>query len=330
MNRRIFSRSGFRFLARASALAGTVAAVSVCGGQDKFGTGPNGADTQAPAMQVSVPGAVADTLIEASDSLRLSVVSADNVRLASIHLSVTGLGSLVLSVVFDTTFATTGTAITTFSQGFIVPLPATAAGQRMAVNATATDAAGNVTAVNDTVHVNDTQAPVTTLLSPTTLTVRIGSGDTIHVLAKAIDPSGIRYLGARLYDTTALGAVVTLAADSLIYTSRVTTRLDSFKIVVPATVAGVHLLQVFAADSSPNQNKGVSTLLHATVLDIQAPTDTILGPSLVDTLVSAGDSVFLRFRIRDNTGVAVDSIDGFALHGDSSLGTAFEVPRFAL
>ena len=330
MIRRIFGRSDIRFLARLSALAGTVVAVSVCGSQDKFGsTGPT-VDTQAPAMQVSVPGAVADTLVEASDSLRVSLVSADNVRLKTIHLSITGLGTFVLSVVYDTSFATTSAAITTFSQAFVVPLPATAAGQRMAVNATATDAAGNVTAVNDTVRVNDTQAPVTTMLSPATPTVRVGSGDTIHVLAKAIDPSGIRYLGARLYDTTTLGKIVTLAADSLIYTSRVTTRLDSFKIVVPASLAGTHLLEVFSSDSSPNFNKGFSSVVVATLVDIQPPTAAIVSPALVDTAVSAGDSVLLVFRLRDNVGVVIDSIDGFALHGDSSLGTAFEVPRFSV
>ncbi|MGD0483644.1 MAG: hypothetical protein ABSB58_03205, partial [Gemmatimonadales bacterium] len=329
MIRRILGRSGIRFLARVSALAGTMVAVSVCG-EKKFGTptGPN-ADTQAPAVQVIVPGAVADTLIEASDSLRLTLVTADNVRLSTVHLSVTGLGTFVLSVVFDTTFLTTSTAVTTFSQAFVVPLPATAAGQRMVINASATDASTNATTVTDTVRVNDTQPPTTTLLTPAA-NILVGSGDTIHVLARATDPSGIRYLGARLfYRDTVLGNVVTLAADSLIYGSRVTTRLDSFKVVVPATLKpGSYLMQAFAADSSPNFNKGVTTPdLTVATRDIRPPTGTFTNPPL-DSQVVAGDTLTLRFHPSDNVGVVSVALRGYALRGNPALGPVDTVLRF--
>jgi len=330
MMRRNSGRFGIRFLARASALAGTVLAVSVCGTQDKFGstTGPN-ADTTPPVVQINLPGAVADTLVEATDSLQITLVSADNVRLKTVHLSVTGVSPLVLSVVFDTSFAVSATAVTTFTQPFVVTLPATAAGQRMVISATATDASANATTVTDTVRVNDTQPPVTTLLTPAA-SVLVGSGDTIHVLARATDPSGIRYLGARLfYRDTVLGNVVTLAADSLIYLGRVTVRLDSFRIVVPAALKpGGYLLQAFAADSSPNFNKGVSTPdLTVATRDIRPPTGTFSNPPL-DSQVVAGDTLTLRFHASDNVGVVSVAFRGYAQRGNPALGTDSTVLRF--
>jgi len=326
MNRRGSGRSPIRFFARASALAGTVLAVSVCSTSDKFGspTGPT-SDTTPPAVQVILPGGSSDTLIEIADSLKFNANATDNVTLDTVRVTVTGLGTFVLTV--DTTIAFKATT-TTFTAGFVIPLPQNAAGQRIEITVAAVDGATNRATVSDTVHVNDTQAPVATILTPSSA-VLIGSGDTIRVLAKAVDPSGIRILGARLfYRDTVLHNVVSLAADSLVYSARLTARVDSFKVIVPATLKpGNYLLQVFAADSSPNYNKGASADLAVAVRDVQAPAGVILNPP-VDSQVVAGTPVTLILHVLDNTGVVSVVLRGYSQRGSPALGTDTTVLRY--
>lgn len=325
MIRRSSGRFGLRFLARASALTGTVLVVSVCG-EKKFGTptGPN-VDTTPPVVQVILPGGASDTLIEIADSLKFNANATDNVKLDTVHVTVTGLGSFVLT--FDTT-VTFKTTTTTFTQGFIVPLPQNAAGQRIQITVAAVDGSTNRNTVSDTVHVNDTQAPLTTMLTPAAA-VLIGSGDTIRVLAKATDPSGIRYLGARLFSRdTVLRRVISLAADSLVYGTRLTARVDSFRVIVPATLKpGSYLLQVFSADSSPNYNKGASADLAVAVRDVRPPTGTFLNPP-ADSQVVAGTAVTLLLHASDNTGVVSVTLRGYSQRGSPLLGTDTTVLRF--
>ncbi len=327
MIRRLSGKSPIRFFARASALAGTVFVVSVCS-NDQWGspTGPGPtSDTTPPTVQVILPGGASDTLIEIADSLKFNANATDNVTLDTVHVTVTGLGTFVLTI--DTTFAFTATT-TTFTAGFVVSLPQNAAGQRIEVTVAAVDGATNRATVRDTVHVNDTQAPVTTLLTPSSA-VLIGSGDTIRVLAKAIDPSGIRILGARLfYRDSVLHNVVSLAADSLIYSARLAARVDSFKVIVPPTLKpGDYLLQVFAADSSPNYNKGASADLAVAVRDVLAPTAVFLNPP-ADSQVVAGTSVTLRLHASDNTGVVSVVLRGYSQRGNPALGTDTTVLRY--
>jgi hypothetical protein len=320
-------RFPLRFLARLGALAGTAVAVSVCGSQDRLNSGgptAPGTDATPPVVQIILPS---DTLVEIADSLKFTINATDNSKLKAAHVSVTGLGTFALVVSKDTTFAV-GTTVTTYTQAFVVPLPANAAGQRIAINATATDGSDNVTPLTDTVRVNDAQPPVVTMLSPTA-SVAVGSGDTIHVLARATDPSGIRYLGARLFvRDTVLGRIQSLAVDSLVYAGRVTTRLDSFRIVVPASLApGNYILQTFSADSSPFFNKGASPDLAVTVRDIRPPTGTFNVP-VVDAPIGAADTLFVSFHATDNVGVASVRFRGYGMRADPLLGPPDTTLRF--
>ena len=320
-------RVPLRFLARLGALAGTALAVSVCGSQDRLasgGTTAPGADATFPVVQIILP---TDTLIEIADSLKFTVNATDNAKLKSAQVTVVGLGTFVLAVSKDTTFVV-GTTVTMYTQAFVVPLPTNAAGQRIAISATATDGSDNVTTHTDTVRVNDAQPPVVVMLSPTA-GVAVGSGDTIHILARATDPSGIRYLGARLFvRDTVLGRVQTLAVDSLLYTSRQYMRLDSFRILVPTSLTpGNYILQVFSADSSPSFNKGASADLAIAVRDISAPTGTFNAPA-VDAPIIAGDTLTVSFHATDNVGVVSLRFRGYGVHADPLLGPPDTTLRF--
>ena len=321
-------RLSLRFLARLGALAGTAVAVSVCGTQDRLSSGgptAPGTDATPPVVQIILP---TDTLIEIADSLKFTINATDNAKLKSAHVGVTGLGSFALAVSTDTTFVVGTTAVTMYTQAFVVPLPPNAAGQRIAISASATDGSDNVFTLTDTVRVNDAQPPVVTMLAPTA-GVAVGSGDTIHVLARAIDPSGIRYLGARLFvRDSVLGRIQSLAVDSLVYASRVTTRLDSFKIVVPTSLSpGSYILQAFSADSSPFYNKGASPDIAVAVRDVRPPTGTFNGPAL-DSQVVAGDTLPISFRASDNVGVVSVTFRGYGLRRDPLGGPAVEIRRF--
>jgi hypothetical protein len=320
-------RSPLRFLARLGALAGTAIAVSVCGSQDRFNPGgptAPGTDATPPVVQIILP---TDTLIEIADSLKFTVNATDNSRLKSAQVTVAGLGTFALAVSKDTTFAV-GTTITMYTQAFVVPLPTNAAGQRIAISVTATDGSDNVTTFADTVRVNDAQPPVVAMLSPTA-GVAVGSGDTIRVLARATDPSGVRYLGARLFvRDTVLGRIQSLAVDSLVYASRVTTRLDSFRIVVPASLApGNYILQAFSADSSLFVNKGASADVAVTVRDVRPPTGTFNVPAL-DAPIGARDTLFISFHATDNVGIASVRFRGYGMRADPLLGPPDTTLRF--
>jgi len=331
MNRHSDRRLGIRFLARLAALAGTALAVSVCGEQGRFGgggvVGPTG-DTDPPLVQLVLPGGAADTVVDITDSLRFSAVATDNVRLKSLRVQVGGLGFVMDTIPTDTTFSTSSAA-TSCTKSYSIPLPANSAGQRIILSIVAVDGSDNVGLFSDTLRVNDGQPPVITMTSPTA-SVRVGAGEDLTVIARAVDPSGVRFLGARLFvRDSVLQRVTTLAVDSHAYAAAVTTKIDTFVVPVPAALRpGDYLIHVFGADSSPNMNATATVDFPIAVRDITPPTVTILGPA-VDSGVSAGDSVLVQFRVEDNSGVSGVTVEGFAVRGDSSLGTATDVPHFA-
>jgi len=178
------------------------------------------------------------------------------------------------------------------------------------------------------VNVNDATGPVITVIArPASL--YFGAGDTIRVLAKAVDPSGIAMLGARLFVLdTVLQRPVTKAGDSIAYTSRQVTRLDSFKVVVPASLApGAYRLHVFAVDSSAALNDSTSDALDVQVRDVRKPGGTFNGPAL-DSQVVAGDTLPISFRATDNVGVVSVRFRGYGLRRDPLGGPPVEIPRF--
>ena len=63
--------------------------------------------------------------------------------------------------------------------------------------------------------------------------------------------------------------------------------------------------------------------------DSIAPTVTILLPDTATDNVAVGDSVFVRARVTDNVAVETVELEGFAIRGSPTLGTAVQVQRFA-
>jgi hypothetical protein len=62
--------------------------------------------------------------------------------------------------------------------------------------------------------------------------------------------------------------------------------------------------------------------------DSVAPTVTILLPDTATDNVAVGDSVFVRARVTDNVAVKTVELEGYAVRGSPTLGTAVRVDRF--
>lgn len=63
--------------------------------------------------------------------------------------------------------------------------------------------------------------------------------------------------------------------------------------------------------------------------DSVAPTVAILLPDTATDNVAVGDSVFVRARVTDNVGVETVTLEGYAVRGSATLGSATRVDRFA-
>ncbi|HEX6373265.1 MAG TPA: hypothetical protein VF006_30350 [Longimicrobium sp.] len=62
--------------------------------------------------------------------------------------------------------------------------------------------------------------------------------------------------------------------------------------------------------------------------DSVSPTVSIVLPDTATDNVAVGDSVFVRARVTDNVGVEAVTIEGYAIRGSATLGTATRVERF--
>ncbi|MBI4542483.1 MAG: hypothetical protein HY705_05590 [Gemmatimonadetes bacterium] len=311
-----------------AALTGCALAVSVCGEQGRFGGGPAGpgGDTESPVATVVFPGGAADTVVDITDSLRITARATDNVRVATVRVQLAGLGGFALdTVLLDSTVAGT---VTDFSKAFVVPLPAAATGRRLAITVTAVDGSSNTGTATVNVVVEDPQPPVITVREPSSGVV-VPAGGTLQVVSRATDPSGIRQMGARLFVRNALGQPIAIAGDSTTYASRLTTRTDTFQVAVPDTLnPGSYLVHAFGVDSSAALNDTTSADITITVADTTRPFGTFSAP-VSNSSVVAGDSVLVTFRARDLTGVASVTFRGVSLRGDAALGTDTTVLRFS-
>lgn len=324
----IASSSSPRLLARLAALAGCVVAVTVCGEQGRFQTtspaGPSG-DTESPVASIVFPGGPADTIVDITDSLKFTVRVTDNIRIASVKVEVAGLNNFPLdTVVLDSTPSGTVTALT---KAFAIPLPTNTAGQRLNITVTAQDGSSNTGSASANVTVDDRQPPLISVFAPAS-GITAPNGGTLIVVAKASDPSGIRRMGARIFFLNALQLPVAISGDSLTYSLRFTTRQDTFRVKIPNTLApGSYPVHVFAVDSSANANTSTSSSISITVADTLKPFGGFILP-VRNASVVAGDSVIVRFRSQDSTGVVSVTLDGVSHRGVDSLGTGVDVTRF--
>ncbi|MDP3772944.1 MAG: Ig-like domain-containing protein, partial [Gemmatimonadales bacterium] len=317
-----------RLVARLAALTGCVLAVSYCGEQGRFGgITPPGGDTENPVVTVTFPGGAADTVVDITDSLKFTVRVTDNAQVAAIQVRVAGLGGFTLdTTVLDTTNTTATTDVT---RSFTVPLPANAAGQRLAITATAADVTGNTATTTINVVVEDPQPPVITVRQPGS-GASVAAGATLTVVVKATDPSGIDSMGVRLFQTRdALGQprTITQVAKPR-YSPRVESKTDTFQLTVPDTLnPGTYTVHAFAFDGSPSLNDTTSADVSIQVADTLAPFGTFLSPPQ-DSQVVAGDSLRITFRAQDRAGLDSVVFRGFQQRGDSALGTDQQILRF--
>jgi hypothetical protein len=287
--------------------------------------GPGG-DDQVPVADIVLPGGAADTVVDITDSLKFTARATDNVRVATVQVRLRGFLPFVLdTVLLDSTISGINTDV---SKAFAVPLPASSAGQRIAITLAVVDGSQNAASDSVVVHVEDPQPPVLTVKEPSA-GVLVAAGATLDVVAKSVDPSGTRQMGARLFKIRdALGKPVTITGDSTTYTVFVTTKTDTFSIVVPDTLnPGTYTVHAFTVDNSPNQNDTVSADIAIQVVDAVVPTGTFVNPPQ-DSQIVAGDNVRVVFRAQDRAGVDSVVLRGFQLRGDSSLGTNQEILRF--
>lgn len=272
------------------------------------------ADTTPPVVSVTK----ATDTVDINQGLQFTVRASDNVSLKTLTVTVTG--AAVLS--FDTTFAS---ATSSFTRVFTATVGAGTAGGTVQLEARATDGSDNEATARDSVVVFDPRPPDQTLLAPEAGTA-FGAGDTIEVVVRVTDPSGVAKVGARTYTTDAVGTIKTISADSVVHASVPLAVTDTLRVAIPDTLKpGTYLLGTFAVDNVGNRGNG--SPVNVGVADLKSPSGSFIAPVL-DSNVVAGDSVLVRFRAQDLTGVDSVRLIGVALRGDSTLGTAVVVTRF--
>lgn len=318
--------SGLRVAARFAALAGCVFATTVCGEQGRFGgvTNPSG-DTESPVVAILFPGGVNDSVVDITDSLKFTARSTDNIRVASFRVKITGIAPFVLDSTFDSTITT---VLTIGSKDFVLPLASNAAGQRIAIAVTALDAAGNQGFDSVTAVIDDPQPPALQLREPSSGFV-VPAGDTLQVVVRGVDASGLDTMGARLFQTrNLLGQPVTISQARRTYAAGTTVRTDTFLVVVPVTLdPGSYFVHAFGTDLSPNRNDTTTADVSITVADTAQPVGAFT-PPLGGANRTAGDSIQIIFRARDSAGVASLTLRGNAERGVVALGTDTTVVRY--
>jgi hypothetical protein len=321
---------------------GCVLAVSVCGEQGRFPTTPSGggggggggggtsSDVTPPVVLIVLPAAPHDTVQDITDSLKFTVADTDNVKLKSVQLTVSGLAPYSFTPFIDS--ANVGVA--GYSKTYTLPLKRGAPGHKIIIDAIALDGAGNLAEKRDTIRIVDQKPPVLTMTAPVG-SATVGASNAIKVFASAADPSGVLYMGARVFTINNLNQRVVLVAngkavaDSTIYPTAPSNKTDSILVPIPASVPpGTYLLQAFARDSSPTPNDTVSATVSLQVITVLAPDSSFWKTPPQDTTVTAGDSLLAQFDAKDSAGVSSVTFTGYSVHGDSSLGTFTTTPRY--
>ncbi|MBI4420587.1 MAG: hypothetical protein HY560_07145 [Gemmatimonadetes bacterium] len=271
-------------------------------------------DTTPPSVSIKK---TADT-VDINQGVTFTVTAGDAVSLKRVTVTVTGAATAS----FDTTFTTTTPA---FSAQFNATVGAGTAGGRIRIQADVTDGAGNAASAQDSVTVFDGQPPAQTLLEPKANTTST-QGDTIDVIVRATDPSGVAKLGGLIYTTDALGTINTVRADSVTYATPPLGVTDTLRVPVPDTLKpGAYLIGTFAVDGVGN--RGLGTPVNATVADTLRPTITMMQPGS-GLRLRAGDSVRVQARVQDRGGVTSVRFVGVAHRGVRDLGTDTVVTRF--
>ncbi|MFQ5550940.1 MAG: hypothetical protein ACE5FJ_06865, partial [Gemmatimonadales bacterium] len=287
---------------------------TVVGPPGTGGGGTAAADEVPPSVNISVP----DTLIDVNEDVEVTVNASDNLSLKRVEVVFTGL----TTEVFVDTFTT---ATTSFTRDIVVPVGG-ASGGTVSIVATATDGAGNQATDSVAVRVVDNDPPIQSFvsLSPPS---SIPAGDTLVAIVNIKDPSGVGAYGVRLLGTDSIGNAIIISGDSV--PADTLTDLDvtdTLSIAVPDTLSpGSYQIVLFAGDQSGNSSVGDTTSIN--VVDVRAPTGQFLNPQL-DSLVVAGDSMKVRVQATDLSGLQSVTLQGFAVRGIDTLGTADTIIRF--
>ncbi|MEX0892050.1 MAG: hypothetical protein WEB88_07750 [Gemmatimonadota bacterium] len=189
-----------------------------------------------------------------------------------------------------------------------VSLPVEIPDTLLIVRATATDEAGEVSAVRETtVKVRDVTGPT---VSSTVAPGSVGSGSTISIRVQAADNVGLGRVGY---------AVLTSAGDTIggiptVVNTAGIRKDTTFTFTVPfALQPGTYNVLGIAFDAAGL--RGISSLQALTVVDSGVPVVNILAPGSGATY-PLGDSVLVTVGVSDLTGIKSISMKGIAIRQD--------------
>ena len=301
-----------------AAILTTSVGVAVLSCADTTSPPPPSGDTTPPTLTITRSPS-ADT-VDVNLPIQVTVTASDDLALASLNVTISGGATST----FDTTFTS---VLQTFSTTLAIEV-AGSSGGLVVIVATATDGAGNEGTSSDSLFVIDQVAPLQTVenLTPS---LSVAAGGTLAVGVRFQDPSGTALGVVNLFGTDGLGNPIILVADSVDHSATTIIDVtDTLTLAIPATLTpGVYTIGTFATDNAGNSGAGDS-IRTINVVDNTDPSGAFLNPP-VDSTVFVGDSVLVRLRAQDLSGVASVLFQGFGIRGVDSLGTTDTVQRYA-
>jgi len=257
------------------------------------------ADTTAPTVAISAPAA--DSLIDAGQTVAVTVTASDAGGVTAITLDATG------AAVFSESRALAPSQ-TAAQATFQIPVPAAARPtDRVTLTAKASDAFGNQSAPSQiSVTIRDAAAPETTIaIAGGQTTVRPGRPVTFTVSAS--DPGGVARVG---YEAT--GAVSSSGTQTI--SPPQPSASGQFTITVPANAPIGQAMAITGTATDASNNAGRSAAASLTVVADDVPTVHLTSPP-AGAHVIEGTVLTLTADASDDVGVAsvVFQINGAAV-----------------
>ncbi len=323
MIRRDIGRSGIRFLARLSALAATVVAVSVCG-EKKFGspTGPS-SDTTPPTGTFTSPPV--DSQVVAGTPLTVLFHASDNAGVVSVAFRgysgrgdpAAGTDTTVARFQVRTVALPLQPADTTPIIRQLLPVLTDSTPEAVILEASITDIGGNVTVVTQRIQV--VAGPSIRATTPTN-GARPPIGVPLSVTVTGYSPDSLTWLGYQATGVVAFTDSLAVAPAATVATRALSLLTTQF------TPLGADTVVPFGRDKVGRRILGSPVFL--VFGDTIKPTVAVDTPAVAALPVAVGDSVYIRVHLTDNRGITRLVLTGTSQRGVADLGTVATVTRY--
>lgn len=297
-----------RTVARLTALAFAVAIVASC--DNRLATPSRNAldDVIRPAVKFTLSASVNGT-VDVGAPLTVGVTGTDDFGVSFMYTRIT-YGTQVLGV--DT--ATIKPTQDSITRDVPVKLGGLKKGDKITILSTISDGATNEKTDSLIVTIADSAGPAM-IVSSSTASQPVKSGDTLAIRVSAADSSGIVYAGYRLLRIRTTDSVQVKADSTFAPAGSKLTNFQTppYSYVVPDTLLpGNYVLVGLGLDRSGMYTKYGTPGLTFSVTDGAQPVLTFLAPVAGDSL-RVGDTLLVTARLQDNIALKNVTFDGTSI-----------------